>query len=215
MKRFVAVLAAAAALAGPARAASRPDLRLMALPEEVRAGQSFELQWPGAPREVEELEIVLSLDDGRTWRVRVSPELEGSSRRYRWRVPDLPAERARLRIRAGDDRGHEWEGTPSEAFRIVGSGRANGAEAPLVERGWWFDREGPRAAPASDFADAAEPGIEPGSAAWPGAPLPAPPGLAAPARLPAPAAPPPVAAPLRGDANPARALRLIVVPLRN
>jgi len=215
VKRFLAVLALLATLATPSAAAAGPDLRLMPLPGQVRAGQTVDLQWSEAPREVEELEIVLSLDDGRSWRVRVSPELESGTVHYRWRVPDLPAERARLRIRAGDDRGHEWEGAPGEAFEIVGSGGALAADPPLVERGWWFGAEASRAAEPRGLRGDATPTIEAGTGAWAGVPVPGATVLAMPPRGTARALPPPLALEMCGAANLPRPSRPIVVPLRN
>ena len=61
---------------------------------------------------------MLSLDGGRTYPVRVSPELEAREGGYRWRVPDLPAARARLMLRLGGEAG-ERAGALSREFRIV------------------------------------------------------------------------------------------------
>jgi hypothetical protein len=55
---------------------------------------------PGA----EEAELLLSLDDGRHWTVRVSPQLDAHERRWVWRVPALAASEARIALRAGTAR---------------------------------------------------------------------------------------------------------------
>jgi len=88
------------------------------VPAVVTAGQSVELCWSAVPADVEELEIVLSLDGGGSYHVRVSPELEAIEREYRWRVPDLPAAHARLMLRMGGEEG-ERAGALSQEFRIV------------------------------------------------------------------------------------------------
>jgi len=96
-----------------------PPSPLAPLPSELRAGETIALRWSALPAGAEELEILLSLDDGRTWRVRVSPELDAGGERYVWRVPDLPAARARLRVRFGR-RSAEIACEPTAPFRIVG-----------------------------------------------------------------------------------------------
>jgi hypothetical protein len=48
----------------------------------------------------------------------VSPELDAREGGYRWRVPDLPAARARLMLRMGGKEG-ERAGALSREFRIV------------------------------------------------------------------------------------------------
>lgn len=103
--------------AGPG-AAAVAGAGALEVPAVVTAGQSVELRWSALPAEVEELELVLSLDGGRTYPVRVSPELEAREGGYRWRVPDLPAARARLMLRLGGEAG-ERAGALSREFRIV------------------------------------------------------------------------------------------------
>jgi len=140
--RRVRLLAAIALLlpAAPALAARAPALVWPG--PEVAAGQVVELSWSDVPAGIEELEILLSLDDGRTYGVRVSPELDGRERRYRWRVPNLPAAHARLRLRLGSEHA-EIAAEPTPSFRIAG---AAGAPAPgnLVHEGTcWTGLETP------------------------------------------------------------------------
>src|SRR5580765_4624544 len=102
----------------PARSDERwAELRV---PAEVRAGTTIEIEIGEAPRGVDEFELLLSVDDGRSWQVRASRELDAGERVVRWRVPNLPASAARLRVRyARDDR--ETDGPASASFRIVGN----------------------------------------------------------------------------------------------
>lgn len=48
------------------------------------------------------MELVLSLDGGRTFPVRVTRDLSPSTSGLTWRVPALPSPRARLALRVGD-----------------------------------------------------------------------------------------------------------------
>jgi hypothetical protein len=115
--RILLVLLALVAPLAPrlARAASSP----LAWPGPVvSAGDTVALTWRALPGEAEELEVLLSLDDGRTFPVRVSPEIEAREGRYRWHVPALAAGHARLRIRYGVAH-REIETEPTAAFRIA------------------------------------------------------------------------------------------------
>lgn len=49
-----------------------------------------------------EMELLLSIDGGRTFPIRVTRDLDPVTRSLAWRVPALPAPRARLALRAGD-----------------------------------------------------------------------------------------------------------------
>jgi hypothetical protein len=94
------------------------------------------LSWSELPAGVEEMEVLLSLDDGRTWAVRVSPELDARERRFRWRVPNLPAAHARLRMRLGDARA-EIETGPTAPFRIVGDSAVPKPRSLFHEGAFW------------------------------------------------------------------------------
>ena len=74
--------------------------------DRLRAGDSVAVSWsldPDASAERDEMELILSLDGGATFPIRVTGELSTTSRSYAWRVPALPSERAVLAMRAGDD----------------------------------------------------------------------------------------------------------------
>lgn len=113
----------AAATSGPA-----PRIPLLQIPEGVtlRAGQRFQVRWSVPEGEVEELEILLSIDGGRRFALRVSPEVDARAGRYLWRVPNLASSDVRLRIRYNLD-GRELDGEPSPALVILA---AKGAETP-------------------------------------------------------------------------------------
>ena len=127
---FAPLLGLVLAAAVPSGSAAGAGAAPLDVPAVVTAGQWVELRWSGLPADVEELEIVLSLDGGRTYPVRVSPELEAPEGCYRWRVPDLPAARARLMLRIGGERG-ERAGAHSREFRI-----AHAAGVPRPELGY-------------------------------------------------------------------------------
>jgi len=144
----------------PALAAREPGLAWPGA--EITAGQVVELAWGELPAGVEETEILLSLDDGRHFSIRVTPELDARERCYRWRVPNLPAARARLRMRLGSARA-EIETAPTPPFRIAGA-VARSAPRPLFHEGtFWTGLEAPGSAIPDAFApatrlEAADPG---------------------------------------------------------
>src|SRR5207237_436906 len=78
----------------------------LALPAVLHAGDAIALHWDAAPSGVQEIELVLSVDGGRHFRLHVSPELDPATARYVWRVPNLDAGDAVLALRAGTP-GHE------------------------------------------------------------------------------------------------------------
>lgn len=123
------------------RAACAADLPLptLATPAVVRVGELVELRWTELPAAIEELEVTLSLDDGGSWH-RISPELDGRARSFQWRVPDLPATAARLRLRVGTDR-EEFETQASASFRILGSTRPGRERARYRGSPWWSGLE--------------------------------------------------------------------------
>jgi hypothetical protein len=114
---LAAIVALGLAVAARPGAAAGAGAVSLDVPAVVTAGQSVELRWSLLPADAEELEIVLSLDGGRTYPVRVSPELDAREGGYRWRVPDLPAAHARLMLRMGGE-GGERVGALSRGFRI-------------------------------------------------------------------------------------------------
>jgi len=54
------------------------------------------------PKDADEKELVLSLDGGQSYPVRVTAETDASDKSVIFRVPNLPSTRARLALRVGD-----------------------------------------------------------------------------------------------------------------
>lgn len=106
----------------------------------VRAGATAKIEWRGLPEEVEELELLLSIE-GRELPIRLTPQLAPSAGSLLWRVPNLPSRRARLTIRFGID-GEEVESAPSGAFEILPS-REEPMTRIVFRDGEWWEQERP------------------------------------------------------------------------
>ncbi len=108
---------------------------------EVHAGDRVTFHWRSLGDAAEELELVFSIDDGRHYDVRVSPELSGGEYRFEWRVPNVGVHQARVRLRARI-LGRETSGPVGAPFRIV----PNPLRAPerwAYRHGeWWEDAGG-------------------------------------------------------------------------
>ena len=90
----------------------------------LAADSTVEVVWGGpcAGRSgASETELVLSLDGGLTFPVRVSSEMGACARSFRWQVPALASAHARLALRAGAGEGSESERLElvSDEFAIV------------------------------------------------------------------------------------------------
>lgn len=112
--------------------------------ETLTGGATVEVRW-SAPHEIaadaDEAELVLSLDGGRTFPVRISAELSPRATSYRWRVPALATRSARLALRVGFDRegGRERLVLVSRDFVIA----ADSPEPETLARGaseWWTEQ---------------------------------------------------------------------------
>lgn len=123
--------------AGPAAAnPAVPPVPTLECGDRVVAGQLVTVRWNAVGFDVEELELLLSVDGGRSFPLRVSPELEAGEGRYAWKVPNLGANEARIRIRARIA-GREVEGPAGPAFRILAAlGRPSRCWL-FHENGWW------------------------------------------------------------------------------
>ena len=106
----------------------------------VAAGTSVEVRWKASPdaREATELELVLSLDGGRTFPIRVSPEMSARSTGFRWIVPGLPSAHARLAVRSGSGEGSKNEALEfiSGEFTIVSTATCD-SELVRGATEWW------------------------------------------------------------------------------
>src|SRR2546427_7419596 len=83
----------------------------------LQPGAIVRVSWTlgaSARREFDEMELVLSLDGGRSFPLRVTREVSPAEDSVLWRVPRLPSEHARIALRAG--RGEKRE---AETIRTV------------------------------------------------------------------------------------------------
>ena len=126
----------------------------------VRAGEVVPLSWTLEGAEVgarDEMELMLSLDDGATFPIRVVARLTPADLRVSWRVPALPAEHARLALRAGEDAGVETE----EIVAVSGAFAITDSPFESVERLYavadeWRTRDALEGAPARSSAGGLE-----------------------------------------------------------
>jgi hypothetical protein len=109
--------------------------------QALSAGSSVEVRWAAPCGQLDdeaEREVLLSLDGGLTFTVRVTPEMSACAAGFRWVVPALPAAHARLALRAGSGESSDDERIEvvSDDFTIVSSAQ----EAPVLlpgSREWW------------------------------------------------------------------------------
>ena len=103
----------------------------------LRAGEVTTLRFNVADEDadVDEMELLLSLDGGKTFSLRVTKEMSAGTHEVRWRVPNLPTTTARIALRVGGEDGEVIRDVSGE-FTIVGD-----ATEPLEEvrpfRGEW------------------------------------------------------------------------------
>ncbi len=105
-----ALFAAHSATASVGADSARP-LRLIAPSAAIPmvAGETAELEWGPLASfldlpNVVEWEAFLSLDDGATYPIRITPHLDRDLHRISWQVPEFPSRTARLLLRFGDER---------------------------------------------------------------------------------------------------------------
>lgn len=144
--RSAALLTALAALVPASRALAGDGFLSPGSGEALAPGSIVEVRWTSLcsasatkDREIDEAEIVLSLDGGRTFPVRVTPELKPCAARYLWKVPALPSAHARLALRAGSEERDATESIEvlSPDFRILPDpdGRVEALRRRASE--WW------------------------------------------------------------------------------
>jgi hypothetical protein len=109
----------------------------------LQPGALVRVAWtPGVSgeREFDEMELVLSLDGGRSFPLRLTREVSPTEESVLWRVPRLPSEHARIALRAGRGEKKETIRTVSAEFTILAD-----ADDPLEQlcrvRGEWRTRE--------------------------------------------------------------------------
>jgi len=123
----------------------------------VVVGSVVEVSWTPLPPEAKEMELYLSLDGGRSYPLRLTPQLPPGLTTLLWRVPNLPTPAARLRLRVGIPGRGEVDAAPSPMFRIVAPGPVSAEPVVLRSGELWLGRGGD-AAPLtpSSLADAGE-----------------------------------------------------------
>lgn len=121
----------------------------------LSAGQWADVRWTALPPGVEEFEILLSVDDGASFVLRLTPQLDPAMGAYRWRVPNLPSKRARLRLRVGIEH-EEIEGPLGRPFEIVAEPGKAAAAAQWRDGELWATAVSLPASPFQPF----ETGIE-------------------------------------------------------
>ena len=142
----------------------------------VQPGQLVALRWTAADA-VSELEILLSLDGGRTYPIWVSSRLDPKIHRFVWRVPSYGGRTLRMRIRFHRG-GREIEGVPTHSV-VVARGEAEPLGLPPLaadperaprpndrtESRWWrVDGRGEAAAHLTPPRRIARPPIPPAPA---------------------------------------------------
>jgi hypothetical protein len=97
-------------------------------------------------RQDNEAELVLSLDGGLTFPIRVSGDLSPCASRFAWRVPALPTSQARLGLRTGDDERDDEERIEvvSATFAILPDPERR-PETLYARGGEWWIPEAPAA----------------------------------------------------------------------
>lgn len=123
------------ALALSAAASGAPGFSTPQARQILVAGTRVEVRWEAPCRESEssESEVLLSLDGGETFPVRLTPELSGCARGFRWEIPSIATAHARLALRAGagDEVSDEKLEFVSDEFTIV-AGRSAPEDGQFV-----------------------------------------------------------------------------------
>jgi hypothetical protein len=90
----------------------------------------------------DEAELVLSLNDGMTFEIRVSGPLAACAADFRWRVPGLSSDSARLAVRKGRKGRPESERIVlvSERFTILPTGTPPSSRLMRGAIEWWTDQ---------------------------------------------------------------------------
>ncbi len=138
--------------------------------ERLAGGDSVEVRW-SAPCDgaASETELVLSLDGGRTFPIRITPEMSPCAGSFRWRVPDVGSSRARLALRtgSGEESDDERLTLVSDEFSIAEDGDDGDELLPGAREVWTrqaLDGEGTEDPPADSMAGSREDLVAPSRA---------------------------------------------------
>ena len=135
--RLVGLCLVAALLAAPVASASGFG---PAASSRIGAGGVESVVLEAAVPGVEERELVLSLDGGKTFPVRLTREIEPGDRMATWRVPVLLTEHAVLALREGGD-GFEEEIVATSAEFVIHPTPGSPVEELRFRDGEWKTRE--------------------------------------------------------------------------
>jgi hypothetical protein len=165
----IPALAGAALLACALASAQPAGLLSVAGGDRLTPGSELAVTWTigaGRGRGRDEMELVLSLDGGRTFPIRVTGRIAPDAASVVWRVPALPTERAVLALRAGDDEESDTEEVVavSDAFAIA-SPRSRETEVLYAVDDEWRTREALEGAPVRPLPRDIEPDGEDGQLA--------------------------------------------------
>jgi hypothetical protein len=152
------LFAVAAGLLGVAASGAASETQFLSpgRGEALAPGSVIRVEWRSAcesdvPVGFDEAELVLSLDGGLTFPIRVSRELDPCESTITWRVPAIATETARLALRMGDESDGESEtiAVLSAPFRILPD--VEGRSEPLISRsGEWGQQPEPEPSEARD-----------------------------------------------------------------
>ena len=130
---------------------------------QLQPGSIVRVSWTlggAAERDFDEMELVLSLDGGQSFPLRVTRDVSTAAESLLWRVPRLPSAHARLALRTGSGERKE-----TETIRIVGgeftilAGKGDPLEEIRQVRGEWRTREA--AGASSDLPERSLSGADP------------------------------------------------------
>ncbi len=138
----------------------------------LEAGSTLEVRWTGPCPDssgATEAELILSLDGGLTFPIRLTPELAACAASFRWQIPNLPTSRARIALRAGsgEGSGDERLDLVSEEFTILADPDDDPEDLVQGSREWWTRQAltgvGAEELPADSMAGAREQLVAPDS----------------------------------------------------
>jgi hypothetical protein len=136
---FAFVLCAEIAAADDARFLAPADGDLLASDVVHEARWSAPCDMPG---DADEMELLLSLDGGKTFPIRLTAELPVCASTFRWRVPAVSSGMARLAVRIGEEGRAETERIAfvSGEFQIASSRSSPTAGLVQGPSEWWTEQ---------------------------------------------------------------------------
>jgi len=113
--------------------------------EVLASGVTHEARWLSvcpSSRDADEMEVLLSIDGGRTFPIRLTAELPLCASSFRWKVPAVSSDQARLAVRMGRDGHAESEEIVfvSPPFRITTFAAGEDSELVGGPSEWWTEQ---------------------------------------------------------------------------